>query len=75
MTSPQRTVQRQVTRQVTTKVSYSTVDLHHEANSIEVENQRNINRGLMTKLASYEDLVADVAAYTQRLADSESARD
>lgn len=68
-------MQRQVTKTVTTKVNYSNVDLQHEANSIEVENQRNINRGLMTKLAAYEDLQADVSAYTQRLAQSERARD
>ena len=53
MTSPSR-VTRSVTKTVT-QVNYSTVDLAHESNSIEVENQRNINRGLQTKLAAFDD--------------------
>lgn len=75
MSSPQKshtTIHRTVTKTVTS--NYSAVDLAHESNSIEVENQRNINNGLQVKLAAYNDLQNDVASYHQKLAGSEAAR-
>jgi prophage DNA circulation protein len=51
------------------------VDLAHEANSIELENARNITRAWQTKCAAFDDVQADVASYHQRLAQSEAARE
>jgi len=57
-----------------TTTSYQNVDLSKESHAIEIENLKNINVGLTTKLASYNDLKNDVATYNQRLVESDNAR-